>query len=46
MKRYTKLKMRYTDEETLKPPKMTKEEKKERLYRLAKKLGVKIGGDK
>lgn len=45
MKRYVKLKM--TDEGAItKPHKMTKTEKTARLYRLAKKLGVKIGGDK
>lgn len=45
-KNYTKLKMIHTDDELLKPPKMSQTEKEARLYALAKKINVKIGEKK
>ena len=44
--KYTKLRMRYTDEALKNPPVMSKVEKEARLFELAKKIGVKIGGAK
>lgn len=45
-KNYTRLKMIHTDDNLKKPPKRTQQEKEARLYDLAKKIGVKIGGAK
>ena len=45
-KDYIKLKMIHTDDDLKKPPKLTQQEKEARLYQLAKKIGVKIGGAK
>ena len=41
-----RIKMIHTDDELLKPPKLTQQEKEARIYTLAKKIGVKIGGAK
>ena len=46
-KQMIRLRMNFTDDDVVrKPPKLTQLEKEARLYKLAKELGVKIGGKK